>query len=1283
VSRKNLEIIAELIREQHNTDITAQDLAEIQEFLWLRSQTTIEPLSKPGDLGHLNTVEVDLRYDVVKVLGFVAGAVLGALFLPALGLGIGLFSGALIGGAIGYRLAGLFDNGNAAAAPTKTADLTLYQFSGVGGLLVLGTPIPKIYGNRSNNPDGGVYLNDPGQLYTRVTSSRGSRFLDQVFLLGTGRLGEVNLQGLQLDDKPLSDWEVGDVVVAASNGFHNQEPVSSNVRGHSQAIALSTNNYIGLAPAVKIGVPDPSLDVLSQLSSNNISSFNNGDFIKNTGVGDGWNAQYITNNFTLPGGYGSYCKISGSFRPPNTNPIRASIGFSNTATPGANPTNWFIRLEIDGSNWRYWANGINVESGTWAPVPGQDIFAEVRSYRSHPAGYIQIFLNNFEIVRRINHLSADIDSVWGVWSLHTARLTVIDPRHSSMFIYNNDIMPGIGMRFRVNEDSVGKLRSGQVYRSEYGSSDISIIAKDVVARWVEFNTDVWISDINSGTVVATPIVIIGQISGTPTALLSAYRASVTTTKRVTGVELLIEANISARNANNDLVPHSQAFRVVVIDKANVNYEASRFILISTDEKPFIRSIIIENLPLDIYTFKILPLSGKEIPTPILSLEDAELRAVISPPALIVGGQQGTVIVEPGAMVSAADAVAKLSFDGKSRTSSDSGPAMRITHINELISAPTPLTYSGYTIGATRSIASDRLQSAATQAWDIPKGSIVRQYLAYGTTLINSNPHRITVAENALLPGLLVAGDTVRLLGYGNRIITQVIDLHTVECAPYICPITTVAGSPVIVVSEDNYSAILVGMPISLASGIPADAVVIAKLANNSLLLGDEWERRRVATQSNFVTATFNAALPQTTKEEAVFFSIGSSNYFPDLYVDRLINPIDGLGNRVNQDYFIHYPSIVYCRKYCVKNKFFYDGVFSEGIFEAWAIASAPSSLLYCTEINGQFALVAQEGSPKNPFIFNDSNTSKYVEPGVEDDGINTVLIEYQDNKGKKKQLKLQTTEANTGIEEEISRSPIILQGVTSRQQAITVGINALKSIRLQNYTNQFDTDIEKGLYCLQGDIVRTQHTATEHQTQNNGFVLSAEPTTNQQLTTIRSITIKAITSGYLVVDEPHRLHPTATDTLAITGNNVAANNNQYASGSWLYVDPTSLILTPAQGTPGTGGTLAIRRNTYDQIITLSEAITLTPQHRISIAHKDRATEENKVITALGDGRYRVSGVEQTIAPGDAWILSTVGIKEKYWRITSMKPDLKTNTVSLTGVLWDDGVLSADGVVVVG
>jgi hypothetical protein len=31
----------------------------------------------------------------------------------------------------------------------------------------------------------------------------------------------------------------------------------------------------------------------------------------------------------------------------------------------------------------------------------------------------------------------------------------------------------------------------------------------------------------------------------------------------------------------------------------------------------------------------------------------------------------------------------------------------------------------------------------------------------------------------------------------------------------------------------------------------------------------------------------------------------------------------------------------------------------------------------------------------------------------------------------------------------------------------------------------------------------------------------------------------------------------------------------------------------------------------------------------------------------------------------------------------MKPDLKTNTVSLTGVLWDDGVLSADGVVVVG
>jgi hypothetical protein len=1284
VSRKNLEMIAELIREQHDTDITAQDLFEIQEFLWLRSWSAIEPLSSSGDLEHLNTVEIDLRYDVVKVIGFIAGAVLGALFLPALGLAAGWFAGALIGGAIGYRLAGLFDGGNAASAPTKPAAQTLFQFSGVGGLVTLGDPIPKIYGNASNNPDGGVYLHDPGQIYSKIYGQQGSRYIKHLVVLGVGRLGEVNHAGLLLDDKPLNDFITGDVIVESSPGLHEQVALGG-IDEYCQATTVSANAFVSLSSAMTIGggagqgYPIVTATLVSVGSAG-------GDAIAKTITTNAWDSGLYVAPQNVGSDYGSIAYVFGGlYRGVGLSNVLAAYGFQSGTSLDPSVLTVAAIINTTSNTWAILHAGVTIESqplaaglATIANSTTASLEVELRAYRSYPDTYIQLIINQVEVYRGLAPSNVDVlANHRPTMLLYGGGNGVITPRLGFAVPSANELAPGLGTRFQVSAPGLAKAKSAQSYRSSSaGFTEFSLVAKST-SGWVEFSAPIWIMD-RSGFSSA----LLGERVDFGGAVYSSFRASVTTSKPVNSVDLVLQSAVWAKDGNGNDVGHGQAFRIVVIDGAMNSYEVGRFIITSVEEKTRVSSIGITNLPLAIYTFRLIPLARMEITAPISSLGDQENRSIINT-GVLIGGNQINLLVEVSDAVAVAALPGWLEATGKATKSEDRGPSIQLTHVNEIVSSPTPPTYGGYTTGSTQALASDRLQNTPTYSWDIRKGAVVRQYLAYGTTLINANPNRITIAQSTLLPGLLAVGDQVRVLGYGTRVITGVLDLRSVECAPYVCPISTVAGSAVITLAAADYPEILIGMPLSSVS-TPADSVVIARLGNNQILIGDQWERKRVATQSVSVTGSFNLPLTQTTGEEAVFFSMGSSNYFPDLYVDRLINPVDGLGNSVDQDHFIHYPSIVYCRKYCVRNKFFYDGIFSTGTFEAWAIATAPSSLLYCTEINGQFALVAQEGATRNPFIFNDSNTSKYVEPGVDwqQEIINTLLVKYQDKKGKEKQIKIQTTAVNTGTEEEISQN-ITLQGVTSKQQAIEVGTNALKSIKLQNYTNQFDTDIEKGLYCLQGDIVRTQHTTTEHQTQDNGFVLLAEPATNQQLSTIRSITIKAIASGYLVTDEPHRLHPTATDALAITGNNVVANNNQYAPGSWLYVDPTSLILTPAQGTPGTGGTLAVRRNTYDQIITLSEAITLTPQHRISIAHKDRSTEENKIITSLGGGRYQVSGVEQAIAPGDAWILSTIGIKEKYWRITSMKPDLKTNTVSLTGVLWDDGVLSADGVVVIG
>jgi hypothetical protein len=127
-------------KEVHQVDVSVEEFQELEQIWWDHTNQKRAVCLATGD--PILTAEFNSpRADVGKVVGFIAGAVLGAFLLPGIGLVAGWIAGAAIGGAIGYRLAGLFDRPQQQQSPTRSTSDPIFAFSGVGNLAQLGQPI--------------------------------------------------------------------------------------------------------------------------------------------------------------------------------------------------------------------------------------------------------------------------------------------------------------------------------------------------------------------------------------------------------------------------------------------------------------------------------------------------------------------------------------------------------------------------------------------------------------------------------------------------------------------------------------------------------------------------------------------------------------------------------------------------------------------------------------------------------------------------------------------------------------------------------------------------------------------------------------------------------------------------------------------------------------------------------------------------------------------------------------------------------------------------------------
>lgn len=246
------------------------------------------------------------------------------------------------------------------------------------------------------------------------------------------------------------------------------------------------------------------------------------------------------------------------------------------------------------------------------------------------------------------------------------------------------------------------------------------------------------------------------------------------------------------------------------------------------------------------------------------------------------------------------------------------------------------------------------------------------------------------------------------------------------------------------------------------------------------------------------TISTQTALTWTPGDRYLVYNLGSSNYFPDIFVDTLINTRGGLGGIVDSDRFIDYELICAARAFVVAKGYFWDGVISESIpWSQWANKEAMSSLLHPTRIDGRFGLVPESyAAPTGVFnasniLAGDGGNSSLEEEYVPwtEQAVNRVVATFTDGVDGRfypKTIIAMTLAAYNGTEP-IVEETLDLKAVTKKSQVVDVVRVYLQSKRLQSKVVKFRTATH-ALYIRAGDLIVLQHPMGEYDYEVSGYV---------------------------------------------------------------------------------------------------------------------------------------------------------------------------------------------------
>ena len=230
------------------------------------------------------------------------------------------------------------------------------------------------------------------------------------------------------------------------------------------------------------------------------------------------------------------------------------------------------------------------------------------------------------------------------------------------------------------------------------------------------------------------------------------------------------------------------------------------------------------------------------------------------------------------------------------------------------------------------------------------------------------------------------------------------------------------------------------------------------------------------------------------KDRFIIYNYEASNYFPDIYVDWLINPEGGLGAVIDGDNDIDYDSIVKARRFVKENEFYWDGVLSEvENFSARVTKDASLSLLYPFSPNGLFGLTTEDENRLPIAVFNASNILKdSFEESVlpwQESQINQVIVVFTDGTDNQKPLTAVVARTDALVAKQVKLNSITIEApsISNPEQAKKVAGVTLNSKRYQDKIVKFKTATQ-GLFLAPGEAILVQHTATEYDYDISGYV---------------------------------------------------------------------------------------------------------------------------------------------------------------------------------------------------
>lgn len=918
----------------------------------------------------------------MKILLTVGLGVVGSLVLPGLGIGLGAVSGFLAGASIGNTL------GSILTAPKKPREdpkfSKTYAFQAGGTLTPLGGPVPEIYCNRNVNPNGG--FRTTGYLIaSMIRTVAGVQSAHLLYTLGKGELGEVSYPDTLINSQTLDTFYAEDVYSVFRKGGTALEP-NDDFPYFSQVVSPSTNQLCGIDLRGEVK-SSTSFEEGQQVTFTNLrNSYALGNTLVKSAGGVGWNSGASSvERLTYEQPYG-FVEIT-----VDVTTSGKSFGLSSDDPDADIATIRFgIALRASGI-YDVYENGTIVFTSSSSYIVGQVFRVEI--------------LSNGNIAYKLNGATF---------------YTTIAPSLPYPFFFDSSINTNNARITNARFGVTGTKNSGSINPAGTATNVITVDEEDFETYIPSENYS-----IRNTNYTVQPFRVISKnyddlelTLNTPVTLGSGnnvyatWKASYETTKRVSQIEVNLNVKLWARNELGELVYHAAVFDLYLKKVGSTGFSLQqRFIVTSNNPNGVHRSFKIKNLPLGKYHFELRPkigIASSELPD-IRKISNTADRLQTFNTATSYAGQTVQVEYEYAETLSNSEANDKLSYDEKVQVSTDDGPAISISSVNEIVE-PEALPQS---LGLS------------------PNVGLYPGYATVGYHFTQTQPSDIStlVTQGRVIPQLLKAG----IASSGSGGTTMKDAFNSFGDLPGQCFVRNLT-------THDSGA-------VSTSSG--------TSIGSPSVLwhVGDEY----------------------------LIYSLGASNYFPDIYAHKLISS-HSRWTQAQSDRFIDYASFVTARDFCVDNNYFWDGVIeAEETVASWADRESKTALLFTPRIDGRFALLPERATPVTA-IFNAYNVKQFSEAYVSlgNQTVNTVIVSYRDGTRSEdgtprfgsKTVLIRSLEASRGEVDPVEES-LDLPAVTNMEQAIDVGVVFFNSRTRQDKTISITTDMEC-MDLMPGDLFIAQ-----------------------------------------------------------------------------------------------------------------------------------------------------------------------------------------------------------------